>query len=220
MLEYTNIILVWKIFMKDYEKLSKEHFNRQASIYDEKDTIYYSKYGKISCNYVSEYLKNIDYNKLLDIGSGTGYLINMLKDKEMTEFYGLDLSEEMIKIAESKNIKNAQFILGSANKLPFDDDTFDIVTCIQSFHHYPYPNEAMREAYRVLKKGGLYILSDTGVGGIAAWIDNHILFKIMKSGDCHTENKEGISKLMIKNGFKVIDKKQIKGFIYSVVGQK
>ena len=220
MLEYTNIILVWKIFMKDYEKLSKEHFNRQASIYDEKDTIYYSKYGKISCNYVSEYLKNIDYNKLLDIGSGTGYLINMLKDKEMSEFYGLDLSEEMIKIAKSKNIENAQFILGSANKLPFDDDAFDIVTCIQSFHHYPYPNEAMREAYRVLKKGGLYILSDTGVGGIAAWIDNHILFKIMKSGDCHTENKEGISKLMIKNGFKVIDKKQIKGFIYSVVGQK
>ena len=206
--------------MKDYEKLSKEHFNKQASIYDEKDTIYYSKYGKISCNYVSEYLKNIDYNKLLDIGSGTGYLINMLKDKEMTEFYGLDLSEEMIKIAESKNIKNAQFILGSANKLPFDDDTFDVVTCIQSFHHYPYPNEAMREAYRVLKKGGVYILSDTGVGGIAAWIDNHILFKIMKSGDCHTENKEGISKLMIKNGFEVIDKKQIKGFIYSVVGQK
>ena len=206
--------------MKDYEKLSKEHFNRQASIYDEKDTIYYSKYGKISCNYVSEYLKNIDYNKLLDIGSGTGYLINMLKDKEMAEFYGLDLSEEMIKIAKSKNIENAQFILGSANKLPFDDDAFDIVTCIQSFHHYSYPNEAMREAYRVLKKGGLYILSDTGVGGIAAWIDNHILFKIMKSGDCHTENKEGISKLMIKNGFKVIDKKQIKGFIYSVVGQK
>ena len=220
MLEYTNIILVWKIFMKDYEKLSKEHFNRQASIYDEKDTIYYSKYGKISCNYVSEYLKNIDYNKLLDIGAGTGYLINMLKDKEMAEFYGLDLSEEMIKIAKSKNIENAQFILGSANKLPFDDDAFDIVTCIQSFHHYPYPNEAMREAYRVLKKGGLYILSDTGVGGIAAWIDNHILFKIMKSGDCHTENKEGIFKLMIKNGFKVIDKKQIKGFIYSVVGQK
>lgn len=206
--------------MKDYEKLSKEHFNKQASIYDEKDTIYYSKYGKISCNYVSEYLKNIDYNKLLDIGSGTGYLINMLKDKEIAEFYGLDLSEEMIKIAKSKKIKNAEFILGSANKLPFDDDTFDIVTCIQSFHHYPYPNEAMREAYRVLKKGGLYILSDTGVGGIAAWIDNHILFKIMKSGDCHTENKEGISKLMIKNRFEVIDKKQIKGFIYSVVGKK
>ncbi|KLI36629.1 methyltransferase type 11 [Brachyspira hyodysenteriae] len=207
--------------MKDYEKLSKEHFNKQASIYDEKDTIYYSKYGKISCNYVSEYLKNIDYNKLLDIGSGTGYLINMLKKyKASAEFYGLDLSEEMINISKSKNIKDAEFILGSANKLPFNDNTFDIVTCIQSFHHYPYPDEAMKEVYRVLKKGGIYILSDTGVGGIAAWIDNNILFKIMKSGDCRTENKEGISKRMLKNGFDVIDKKQIKGFIYSVVGKK
>ncbi|WP_143272311.1 class I SAM-dependent methyltransferase, partial [Brachyspira hyodysenteriae] len=184
-------------------------------------TIYYSKYGKISCNYVSEYLKNIDYNKLLDIGSGTGYLINMLKKYKATaEFYGLDLSEEMINISKSKNIKDAEFILGSANKLPFNDNTFDIVTCIQSFHHYPYPDEAMKEVYRVLKKGGIYILSDTGVGGIAAWIDNNILFKIMKSGDCRTENKEGISKRMLKNGFDVIDKKQIKGFIYSVVGKK
>ncbi|MCZ9938571.1 class I SAM-dependent methyltransferase [Brachyspira hyodysenteriae] len=207
--------------MKDYEKLSKEHFNKQASIYDEKDTIYYSKYGKISCNYVSEYLKNIDYNKLLDIGCGTGYLINMLKKYKATaEFYGLDLSEEMINISKSKNIKDAEFILGSANKLPFNDNTFDIVTCIQSFHHYPYPDEAMKEVYRVLKKGGIYILSDTGVGGIAAWIDNNILFKVMKSGDCRTENKEGISKRMLKNGFDVIDKKQIKGFIYSVVGKK
>ncbi|KLI59085.1 class I SAM-dependent methyltransferase [Brachyspira hyodysenteriae] len=207
--------------MKDYEKLSKEHFNKQASIYDEKDTIYYSKYRKISCNYVSEYLKNIDYNKLLDIGCGTGYLINMLKKYKATaEFYGLDLSEEMINISKSKNIKDAEFILGSANKLPFNDNTFDIVTCIQSFHHYPYPDEAMKEVYRVLIKGGIYILSDTGVGGIAAWIDNNILFKIMKSGDCRTENKEGISKRMLKNGFDVIDKKQIKGFIYSVVGKK
>lgn len=207
--------------MKDYEKLSKEHFNKQASIYDEKDTIYYSKYGKISCNYMSEYLKNIDYNKLLDIGCGTGYLINMLKKYKATaEFYGLDLSEEMINISKSKNIKDAEFILGSANKLPFNDNTFDIVTCIQSFHHYPYPDEAMKEVYRVLKKGGIYILSDTGVGGIAAWIDNNILFKVMKSGDCRTENKEGISKRMLKNGFDVIDKKQIRGFIYSVVGKK
>lgn len=206
--------------MKDYEKLSKEHFNKQAGIYDEKDTVYYSKFGKISCNYVSEYLKNIDYHKLLDVGCGTGYLINLLQYKDNTLFYGLDLSEEMLKMAKSKNIRNAEFILGSADKLPFDDNSFDVVTCIQSFHHYPYPNEAMKEVHRILKKGGIYILSDTGVGGIAAWIDNNILFPLMKSGDCHTENKEGISKRMIKNGFEIIEKKQLKGFIYSVIGKK
>ena len=111
--------------------------NLGTVIYDEKDTVYYSKFGKISCNYVSEYLKNIDYNKLLDVGCGTGYLINLLQYKDNTLFYGLDLSEEMLKMAKSKNIRNAEFILGSADKLPFDDNSFDVVTCIQSFHHYP-----------------------------------------------------------------------------------
>lgn len=69
-------------------------------------------------------------------------------------------------MAKSKNIRNAEFILGSAYKLPFDDNSFDVVTCIQSFNHYPYQDEAMKEVYRILKKGGIYIL-----GGIAALVD-------------------------------------------------
>ena len=40
--------------------------------------------------------------------------------------------------------------------------------CSQSFHHYPYQDEAVDEVYRVLKKGGLYILSDSGFGGFSA----------------------------------------------------
>ena len=78
----------------------------------------------------------------------------------------------------------------------------------------------MKEAKRVLKKGGLYIISDTGVGGIGAWIDNNFIFKFMNSGDYHTENKNGIARLMIKNGFEVILKKQIEGYIYIVIGKK
>ena len=78
----------------------------------------------------------------------------------------------------------------------------------------------MQEAFRMLKPGGLYILSDTGVGGIGGWIDNHILFPLMKSGDHHTENRHGIARRMEKNGFIVEEKQQIKGFIYTVIGRK
>ena len=52
----------------------------------------------------------------------------------------------------------------------------------------------MLEAKRVLKPGGLYILFDPGIGGISAWIDNHILFKLVKSGDCHTKTAKGLRK--------------------------
>jgi pyruvate kinase len=55
---------------------------------------------------------------------------------------------------------------------------------------------ALKEAKRVLKKGGLYILSDTGIGGVGAWIDNHILFKLARSGDCHMNSFQLILKSM------------------------
>ena len=78
----------------------------------------------------------------------------------------------------------------------------------------------MREAKRVLKPGGLYILSDTGTGGVGAWIDNHIIFRLMQSGDCHTTNRKGIEKLMETEEFTVAYSRQIKGMIYTVIGKK
>ena len=126
----------------------------------------------------------------------------------------------MICVAKGKVIPGAEFVSGSADKLPYPDESFDIVTCSQSFHHYPYPEKAMKEAMRVLKPCGLYILSDTGIGGIGAWIDNHILFKLATSGDCHTTNRKGIEKMMTGAGFTITDSRQIKGMIYTVTGEK
>ena len=132
----------------------------------------------------------------------------------------MDLSDEMIRVARNKQIEGAEFVVSSADKLPYPDESFDIVTCSQSFHHYPYPEQAIREAKRVLKPGGLYILSDTGIGGVGAWIDNHIIFRLMQSGDCRTTNRRGIEKLMATVGFTVVDSRQIKGMIYTVTGKK
>ena len=206
--------------MKNYEALSKKHFDSQASEYDARETAYYSKYPKISCRDVSERLRSVSYEKLLDVGCGTGYLFELLIAQQEAEYHGLDLSPEMLKMAESKFGGRVALVEGAAARLPYADHSFDVVTCIQSFHHYPDPDKAMQEAFRVLKPGGLYILSDTGVGGIGGWIDNHILFPLMKSGDHHTENRHGIALRMEKNGFAVVEKQQIKGFIYTVIGRK
>lgn len=206
--------------MKDYEALSKKHFDSQAREYDARETAYYSKYPKISCRDVSERLRSIAYETLLDVGCGTGYLFELLFAQREADYHGLDLSPEMLKMAEGKFGSRVTLVEGAADRLPYGDDRFDVVTCIQSFHHYPDPDKAMQEAFRVLKPGGLYILSDTGVGGIGAWIDNHILFPLMNSGDHHTENRHGIARRMEKNGFTVVEKQQVKGFIYTVIGKK
>ena len=206
--------------MKDYEALSKKHFDGQAAEYDQRDTYYYSQNGKISCRYIAEQIRELPYGSLLDVGCGTGYLMELLTKQRPARYCGVDLSDEMIRVAKEKQIDSAEFVVCSADKLPYPDETFDIVTCSQSFHHYPYPEKAMQEARRVLKSGGLYILSDTGIGGIGAWIYNHILFKLMKSGDCHTTDRKGIERLMEAAGFTVTASCQVKGMIYTVTGRK
>ena len=206
--------------MKDYEALSRKHFDGQAVEYDQRDTYLYSRNGKISCHDIAEQIKGIPYEALLDVGCGTGFLIDILAKQRPARYCGVDLSNEMIRVAKGKEIPGAAFAVGPADRLPYPDESFDIVTCSQSFHHYPYPEKAMEEARRVLKPGGLYILSDTGIGGIGAWIDNNILFKFATSGDCHTTDRKGIEKMMAGVGFSIVDSRQIKGMIYTVTGKK
>ena len=206
--------------MRDFEKMSREHFDRQAKEYDKKVRVNYSKFPRISCRDVARRLKNHNFERLLDIGCGTGYLIKLLQNRKNAEYYGLDLSTEMIEIAKAKFDDNVYLIEGSADELPYPYEVFDVACCVQSFHHYPYPDKAMQEANRVLKKGGLYILSDTGCSGIAKYFDNFIFRHFMKSGDYAAYSRKDIEKMMIKNGFSIVASEKVRGFIYTVVGRK
>lgn len=206
--------------MRDFEKMSKKHFDAQAKDYDQKETMYYSKFPKISCRDVAKRLKSYNYERLLDVGCGTGYLIELLKNQKEAEYYGLDLSPEMIKVANSKFDESVQLVEGSADCLPYHDNTFNVVCCIQSFHHYPYPEKAMQEAYRVLKPRGLYILSDTGCSGLAKAFDNFVFRHFMKSGDYAAYSRKDIEKLMIDADFTIVSSEKVEGFIFTVVGKK
>ncbi|MBQ8132638.1 MAG: class I SAM-dependent methyltransferase [Bacilli bacterium] len=208
---------------KDFVELSKKWFDNQAPVYDEKNVILYSKYGKISCHNICEYLKDKKYNNLLDIGCGTGYLIDMLSKDNQANYTGLDLSPKMIDECNKKKIKNATFIEGKSDELPFDDNTFDVVTCSQSFHHYPETDKPLQEALRVLKPDGLYIISDTGVGpfkNFGVKFDDFVYRHFSNTGDCNVSYMEKMEKDMEKNGFKKVYSKKITTFIYMVVGKK
>ena len=208
---------------KDFVELSRKWFDSQADVYDETNTILYSKNGKISCKNIYDYLKDKEYSNLLDIGCGTGYLIDMLSKEHEAEYIGVDLSQEMINKASSKKITSAKFVVGKSDEIPFEDNTFDVVTCSQSFHHYPDTFKAMKEANRVLKKGGLYILSDTGCGFfkmLGVKIDNFIYKHFSNTGDCNVSYMEKTVRDMKKNGFEILHSEKLSLFIYTVVGKK
>jgi len=98
----------------------------------------------------------IDSGTLVDLGSGTGDLsIQIAKNLPKIKVYGIDLSKKMVKIARrhAKDIENAQFEIGNAVDLPFEDDSVDFIVSTGSLHHWKKPVKVFDECCRVLKNG-------------------------------------------------------------------
>ena len=109
-------------------------------------------------------LPEINFNhqmKFLDVGCGNGrlllYLAAYLHDYE---FHGVDIDPKKISKNQKQNkFSNVRFHCTSADKLPFDNEYFDIITCTNAITDFPLKVRALDEMYRVLKPGGqLYIL--------------------------------------------------------------
>ncbi len=60
-------------------------------------------------------------------------------------------------------------LAGDSEQLPFGDGTFDVVTCANSFHHYPRQQAVVREMRRVLRGGGRLILVDGFRDNVVGW---------------------------------------------------
>lgn len=114
--------------------------------------------------------------RMLDVGCGTGTLINLVAEwAEAEELVGLDYSPVMVrnlkkKIDTSPHANKLQAIEGDSEHLPFEDGVFDVLTCCNSFHHYPHQAAVIREFYRVLRPGGLLILVDGFRDNIIGWL--------------------------------------------------
>lgn len=85
--------------------------------------------------------------KTLDVGSGRGYLQDMVDD-----YTGLDISTTAARFYHKK------FVLGSATAMPFEANTFDVIWSIWVLEHVPNPEQALEEVRRVAKDGSLLYL--------------------------------------------------------------
>jgi ubiquinone/menaquinone biosynthesis C-methylase UbiE len=92
----------------------------------------------------------------LDLGSGTGYLsIEIAKRSPNLQVCGIDLGRQIVKIARrhAKGVDNARFVFGNVAKLPFKDNSIDLVVSTGASHHWKTPRMVFDECYRVLKTG-------------------------------------------------------------------
>lgn len=93
-------------------------------------------------------------SKLLDLGTGDGYTIRLVKPDG--EVIGVDPDTSMEAPAAKRGVS---FRVGSAYEIPFPDASFDLVTCVEVVEHLERPQDALKEVTRVLREGGCAVLT-------------------------------------------------------------
>lgn len=188
----------------------EKEYAQLARVYDDK----WSFYIEAS---LQETLKRIDVHscqKLLDIGCGTGVLLETLRGKYPDiHLAGIDPTKEMLDIASKRLPKDIHIEQGWAESLAFEDTSFDIVVSCNMFHYIQKPVAALKEAMRVLKPTGMLVITD--------WCDDYIFCRICDLflrffNDAHfkTYRKHECYSLLSSSGFSDIkvDKYKINWF--------
>ncbi|MBL1179123.1 class I SAM-dependent methyltransferase [Pantanalinema sp. GBBB05] len=134
-------------------------FDRWAPSYDRLfPSVFYQAIHKRLLDYVSF----PDRPQVLDLGCGTGRLLDRLATQYPDLFgIGCDLSPEMIHQARlAKRYAQLIFVQGNAEALPFADTQFNAIFNTISFLHYPNPAAVLAEVRRVLQSNGQFYLVD------------------------------------------------------------
>ena len=115
-----------------------------------------------------------DQMTMLDIGCGGGATLQrLLKRSKDAKVYGIDISEESVAKAKKINAealdKQVFVTQGSAEKLPYDDGMFDVITAVETVYFWPNLPHCLKEVRRVLKPGGRFAIMIEVLDSDSVW---------------------------------------------------
>ena len=143
---------------EDRKELVRSQFTRAAADYVTSDL----HARGTDLDLLVEWLEPRPEWTVLDVATGGGHVAKRISS-EVGHVIAADLTPGMLEQARA-HIQaahpNVLFVIADAEQLPFLDASFDAVTCRIAAHHFPHPDQFLREATRVLKPGGLLLLID------------------------------------------------------------
>ena len=149
-----------------------ELYSAWAETYDN-DFIENMQY-KLHFSVAEEFVLNGGKGLILDVGAGTGALAQALLQKGKFSIEATDISEEMLKVAESKKIYERSFLSDLTEKIPMKNDIYDGVVSSGTFTHGHVGPSAMVELVRVTKPSGLVTISVNEKHWIALNFENEV----------------------------------------------
>ena len=159
---------------------------------------------------ILEFLKIRDGMRILDLGTGSGYLsFPIAKNNPGCDVIGLDIVNAALEAnrtrADVEGIKNLSFVSYDGIDFPFEDDTFDLVVTRYALHHFPDIEHSVGEVSRVLKNGGKFFISDPCPNECDSkrFVDDYMRLK--KDGHIKFYTKEEWNAICSRQGLVTVD---------------
>jgi ubiquinone/menaquinone biosynthesis C-methylase UbiE len=146
-------------------------------------------------------IKNLEVSQkdhVLEIGMGNGFFVKDILSDASVRYMGCDYSEIMVEEARKINhefilAEQADFLLGTADRLPFPDNTFDKILSVNTIYFWNDPEKELSEIRRVLKADGILVLGLRPKSTMQYYPFVQYGFTMF--------TKEEVSEILIKNGF-------------------
>ena len=149
-----------KSLNKSLNKKSQEA--SKANVFDKRSKKYNALewvFNEAFAEQIRRFIKPQPDDTCLDMGSGTGAVSHLLS-RHVLRVTSLDASFKMLK--ESRGLlgqsKNVDAVMADGSATPFPDQTFDLVVCRNSLHHFRDVEKGIKEIGRLLKAGGRFVL--------------------------------------------------------------
>ncbi len=184
-----------KIFK--YENLNK-YMSEKSNFEKQTEEITYKIYPFLIKDLKDIYQKDFDNRIIADIGCGPGFLIKELAKLKFSQIYGIDISENML-VAAKKRIgaaKKIALIKASAEGLPFEDNSLDIIISRGSVFFWEDKEKSYKELFRCIKPDGLILIGGGyGISTPDEIVDEIIsYYKNLNSKDSKQKPKLNIDK--------------------------
>lgn len=150
---------VSKLFLKD-GRLRRFGFRRpEITRFDSMDNWVSDRVEQIS-EYQELFSKYVDFHgkTVLEVGCNQGYLLNSFLKHEQFNAIGADLNEAALEAAKSNFGDRIRFVRSTPESIPLDDESVDIIYCIDTVEHLSAAREIFIDCHRILKPGGTLLV--------------------------------------------------------------
>jgi demethylmenaquinone methyltransferase/2-methoxy-6-polyprenyl-1,4-benzoquinol methylase len=131
---------------------------------------------------VLKLVSEVQPKTILDIATGTGDLALLFaKNLKADKIVGLDISEGMLsvakkKVADTELANKVSFIKGDSEALPFEDNSFDVITVSFGIRNFETLEKGLEEIKRVLAPGGRFVILETSVPSKFPWKQGYYMY--------------------------------------------